>query len=71
MKVRGSIPDSHGPYSRPQKKRPISETNLRRASPDMLEDRADLDADFIELEGGFTMYRSEVLGFSDGSDSLM
>jgi hypothetical protein len=70
MKIRGSIPDSHGPYSRLPKKRPISETNLRRMSTDMLMDRADPDADFIELEGGFTMYPSEVLGFSDGSDSL-
>ncbi len=70
MKIRGNIPDNHGPYSRLPKKHSISETNLRPMSPDMLMDRADPDAEFVELEGGFTMYPSEVLGFSDGSDSI-
>lgn len=70
MKVKGNLPDNHGPYNRliPQKK-PISETNIKKESPEMLEDRAKPDSEFVELEGGFTMYPAEILNFSDGSDN--
>jgi len=70
MKVKGNLPDNHGPYNRflPQK-RPISDTNIKKANPEMLEDRANPDSEFVELEGGFTMYPAEILNFSDGSDN--
>jgi len=38
---------------------------------EMLHDRAKPEADFVELEGGFTMYPSEIQGFSSGDDSTI
>lgn len=38
-------------------------------NPEMLEDRAKPEDAFVELEGGFTMYPSEILDFSDGTDN--
>lgn len=49
----------------------ISETNLRPVSFEMLKDRAKPEADFVELEGGFTMYPSEIQDFSNGDDSTI
>ncbi len=53
------------------KKLSISETNLRPISFEMLRDRAKPEADFVELEGGFTMYPSEIQEFSNGDDSTI
>ena len=70
MEVRGNVPDSPGPNRRyTPKKQSISETNIKRPSPELLENRAKPEADFVELEGGFTMYPSEILEFSDGTDN--
>lgn len=70
MEIRGRVPGVPGRRYVP-KKRSISETNIKKMSPDMLRDRAELESEFVELEGGFTMYPSEILGFSDGSDNTM
>jgi len=55
----------------PPKKLSISETNVRPMSFEMLKDRAKPEADFVELEGGFTMYPSEIQEFSSGDDSTI
>ena len=70
MEHRGYIPESAGPNRRyTQKRRAISETNSERMSEERLLRGSEPESGFIELEGGFTMYPSEVLGFSDGSDN--
>ena len=70
MEVRGNLPDNPGSNRRyTPKKQSISETNIKRPHPEMLENRAKPEADFVELEGGFTMYPSEILEFSDGTDN--
>jgi len=70
MEVRGNLPDRPGPNRRyTPKKQSISETNIKPPPPELLENRAKPEADFVELEGGFTMYPSEILEFSDGTDN--
>ncbi len=70
MEHKGSISENSGPNRRYiPKKRSISETNSKRMSEEELLRSAEPDRGFIELEGGFTMYPSEVLGFSDGQDN--
>lgn len=70
MEHRGTIPEHSGPNRRyVPKKRAISETNSDRMSEEKLLRSDEPEREFIELEGGFTMYPSEVLGFSDGSDN--
>ncbi|MEA4896304.1 MAG: hypothetical protein VB064_13750 [Oscillospiraceae bacterium] len=70
MEHRGTIPEGSGPNRRyTQKKRFISETNARHMSAEELLSSAEPERDFVELEGGFTMYPSEILGFSDGNDN--
>lgn len=69
MEALGNLPDNPGPNRRYTPKKSISETNIKRPHPEMLEDRAKPEADFVELEGGFTMYPSEILEFSDGTDN--
>ncbi|NCB73629.1 MAG: hypothetical protein EOM51_02660 [Clostridia bacterium] len=56
---------------KPPKRLSISETNLKPISFEMLRDRAKPEADFVELEGGFTMYPSEIQEFSNGDDSTI
>lgn len=70
MEHSGTIPEGSGPNRRyTQKKRSISETNSKRMSADELLHSAEPESDFVELEGGFTMYPSEILEFSDGTDN--
>jgi len=70
MEHRGTIPEGSGPGKRyTPKKRSISETNVERMSEDELLHGAEPERDFVELEGGFTMYPSEILEFSDGTDN--
>ena len=70
MDIRGNLPDNPGTNKKyVPKKRSISETNIKRPPPEMLQDRVKPEADFVELEGGFTMYPSEIQEFSSGTDS--
>ncbi len=72
METRGNLSDNAGPRKRyAPKKLSISETNIKPMGPEMFVDRAKPEADFVELEGGFTMYPSEIQEFSDGADSLL
>ncbi len=72
MERRGNLPDNPGINRRYiPKKQSISETNIKRPSPEMLQDRVKPEADFVELEGGFTMYPSEIQEFSSGNDSTL
>ncbi|MBP8639342.1 MAG: hypothetical protein KBI01_00360 [Oscillospiraceae bacterium] len=72
MEIRGNLPENPGINKRyVQKKRSISETNTKRPSLDALQDRAKPEVDFVELEGGFTMYPSEIQDFSSGNDSTL
>lgn len=71
MEKRGNLPDSPGINKRYIPKKSISETNVKRPPPEMLQDRAKPEADFVELEGGFTMYPSEIQEFSSGNDSTL
>ncbi len=70
MEHRGTIPEGSGPNRRyTQRKRSISETNVKRMGEEELLHGAEPESDFVELEGGFTMYPSEILEFSDGTDN--
>lgn len=72
MEIRGNLPDNPGINKRyVPKKHSISETNIKRPPPEMLQNRAKPEADFVELEGGFTMYPSEIQEFSGGTDSTL
>jgi|GEM_PF-1877142 len=72
MEIRGNLPDNPGINKRyVPKKHSISDTNIKRPPPEMLQDRAKPEADFVELEGGFTMYHSEIQEFSGGTDSTL
>ena len=72
MEIRGNLPDNPGINKRYiPKNRSISETNSKRPSPETLQDRANPESDFVELEGGFTMYPSEIQDFSSGNDSTL
>jgi len=72
MDIRGNLPQNPGIHKRyVTKKLSISETNIKPMSSEMLADRANLESDFVELEGGFTMYPSEIQDFSIGTDSTL
>ena len=72
MEIRGNLPVNPGINKRyVPKNHSISETNIKRPPPEMLQDRANPEADFVELEGGFTMYPSEIQEFSSGDDSTL
>lgn len=72
MDIKGNIPQNPGTHKRyVPKKLSISETNIKPMGPEMFVDRAKPEADFVELEGGFTMYPSEIQEFSGGTDSTL
>ena len=72
MDINGNIPQNPGTNKKyVPKKLSISETNIKPMSPEMLVDRAKPESDFVELEGGFTMYPSEIQEFSGGTDSTL
>ena len=72
MDIKGNIPNNPGINKiYVPKKLSISETNIKPMSPEMLVDRAKPESDFVELEGGFTMYPSEIQEFSGGTDSTL
>jgi len=72
MDIKGNLPGNPGIRKKyVPKKLSISETNIKPMSAEMLVDRAKPEADFVELEGGFTMYPSEIQEFSDGTDSTL
>ena len=48
-----------------------TETNSVNGNPKKLEKKSKPDDGMVELEGGFTMYPSEILDFSAGSDSYV
>lgn len=53
------------------KKNSFTETNSINGNPKKLEEKSKPDDGLIELEGGFTMYPSEILDFSGGADSFL
>lgn len=48
-----------------------TETKSANGNPKKLEKKSKPDDGMVELEGGFTMYPSEILDFSAGSDSYV
>jgi len=51
------------------RKNAYTETNSVNGNPKKLQEKSKPDDGMVELEGGFTMYPSEVLEFSEGADS--
>ena len=58
-------------YRYTMKKNSFTETNSINGNPKKLEEKSKPDDGLIELEGGFTMYPSEILDFSGGADSFL
>lgn len=68
MKVSGHLPiDVDDPKKYSPKKN--TETRTKNGNPKQLHEKSKPDDGMVELEGGFTMYPSEILDFSEGSDS--
>lgn len=67
MAVNKALPDNSD--KRAQKKNTSTETISKNGNPKNLHEKTKPDDGLVELEAGFTMYPSEILDFSEGSDS--
>jgi len=68
MEHRGNIPDGVDKSKKYGQKK-NTEKISKNGNPKELKEKSKPDDGMVELEGGFTMYPSEILDFSEGSDS--
>jgi len=70
MAVNKALPDnSVNSGKHALKKNTSTETISKNGNPKNLHEKTKPDDGLVELESGFTMYPSEILDFSEGSDS--
>lgn len=70
MEVRGSLASGKGTSGKyAPKERILTEKITKNNNPKKLSEKSKPDDGMIELEGGFTMYPSEIFDFSEGTDS--